>query len=284
MFFTFKKVLFSIDGPLEVRLHNLMNILDICEVFKFDFRIIWRKKTPKFDIDLSDIFITEIFKGKLLTNIDEIKRSNNYFYNPKHDIQMILSTTIPYHLSSNIPDIKNYEWLVIDNLHSKKCDMMPRKYISNNSLKLERLRNNYNKMKLNSNIEGYVNIFKQVQKEKQLIGIYINDNTNIDSYIDTIKRLPAHLNFFAVYNIDNFSESQIKLFEVSLTKEFSDRITLVKLTESGKYCLQAINLFCLSLCPTIMILNSMADGYIEEVCRIGEKINIFKLDNINGKI
>jgi hypothetical protein len=92
------------------------------------------------------------------------------------------------------------------------------------------------------------------------------------------------LNFYAVYNIDKLSESQIKLFEVSLTKEFSDRITLVRLTESGKYCLQAINLFCLPLCPTIMILNSMADSYIEEVCRIGENINIFKLDTINGKI
>jgi hypothetical protein len=283
MFFTFEKVLFSIDGPLEVRLHNLMNILDICEVFKFDFRIIW-KKTPEFDIDLSNIFITEIFKGKLLTNLDEIKRSNNYCYNSKNEIQTILSKTIPYNLSSNIPNINNYEWLVIDNLHCKKCNMMPEKYISNNSIKLQRLRNNYNTMKINSNIEGYINIFKQVQKEKQLIGIYINDNTNLDSYIETIQRLPVHLNFFAVYNIDKFSESQIKLFEISLAKEFSDRVTLVRLTESGKYCLQAINLFCLSLCPTIMILNSMADSFIEEVCRIGENINIFKLDNINGKI
>lgn len=276
MLFTFKIVLFSLDGPLEVRLHNLMNILDLCKIFKFDFRIIWIK-TPSFDIDLSDIFSSEIFKGKLLRNLEEIKRSDNYFYNSKNDIQSILSKTIPYDLSSNIPNVINYDWLVIDNLQCKKCNMMPVKYMSDNSIKLQRLRNNYHSMTINSNIEGYLNLFKQIQKEKQLIGIYINDNTNLDSCIETIKRLPVQVNFFAVYNIDKLSDSQIRLFEVSLTKEFSDRITLVKLTESGKYILQSINLFCLSLCPTVMILNSMADSFIEEVGRIGDNINIFKL-------
>ena len=276
---SFKNMLFVVSGPLEARLNNVMNILFVCELYKCDFKILW-KKTKSFQLDLSDICMNSFFKGKILTDDTDIKSlvKDDYYYNPKLPINVILANTIA--LSKNIDNIptgtlhKMYDWLIIDNLNGKAINMLPDKLVPLDLYK-NKIKELYKHLILNSSIDGYYNMFKQMANEKKHIGVYVNEKDDINIYFKHMDKIPNSCSFFIVYADNAFTLDHMNNWTTEFQKRYGrDRCTLVKHREENKKIVNIVNFMCLQECELIILLHTI-DNYLREIVNISNNTVYF---------
>lgn len=289
---TFEGIIYVISGNLEARLNNLMNVLIVSNMYKNDFRIIWRI-TNSFRLQLSDIYYDERFRGKLLDdkNVQEMMKKDSYYYNPNMSVEDILSRTIPFGKQVDKKqydiEIKHFKWLVVDNLNGKRVSMIP-----SGVLKLkdhqQKMTQMYDSLKLNTMIEGYINMFINLTKEHNLHSVYINDNTDIQQYknlIDEMKNVYGSgkpIKVFIAFCTKKFDISMSKTWTKELTDEFGeDNIICLKIADHNEQLANIINFICLRKIEKIHCIGHI-DPYLHEIYQSANNIVTMKKSKMSG--
>lgn len=270
---SFDTILYVISGPLEARLNNLMNILLISELYNNDFRIIWCR-TQSCRLSLSDIYVSGCFRGKLIEDVADVKKSDNYFYNPRLPLNMILSNTIPLNTVEKVREtnvVKTYDWLVIDNLNGSMMQIMQIKTmlpynLIPHDIYTRKIKDLYASMTTNSNVEGYVNLFK---KKNLTSCVYIDDMNKLDEYDNIINEL-VDRNTSGVFVVigtnkkatNSQTDPDDRNNKQVLHERYGGKITMIKDTQHG----YLLNFMCARECKLICCLHDV-DEYIQEVAR-----------------
>lgn len=283
---TFEGIIYVISGNLEARLNNLMNILIASNIYKNDFRIIWRV-TNSFRLQLSDIFHDERFRGKLLNDEDvqELMKTDSYYYNPKMSVEEILSRTIPFGQQVDKKrfdiDIKHFKWLVVDNLNGKRMYMIPSGILKTKDHQ-EKIANMYNSLKLNTMIEGYINMFINLTKEHNLHSVYIHQNNDIQQYKDLIHEMKnvygngQPIKVFVAFSSMNFDIKLSKEWTNELTEEFGDdNVICLKIADHNEQLANIINFICMRKIEKIHCIGHI-DPYLHEIYQSANNIVTMK--------
>lgn len=280
---TFQAIIYVISGNLEARLNNLMNILIVNDLYKTDFRLIWRI-TDTFKLQLMDIYHDERFRGKLIEDKDVQKciQTDSYYYNPKMSIEEILSITIPYgkQVSASPLDsieIKDFKWLVVDNMNGKRMCMIPNGILKAKDHQ-QRIMHLYDSLKMNTMIEGYLNMFINLTKEQTLYSVYIHRDDDQQQYIDLMNEMKT------VYNngkpIKIFIAYCLRKFDIKVSKEWTnvfnsefgeDNIICLKIADHNEMLANVINFICMRKIDKIHCIGQM-DSYLQEIYQSANNI------------
>lgn len=276
--FTFQGIIYVISGNLEARLNNIINILLVSQIYKTDFRIIWRK-TKSFKLDLVDIYHDERFKGKLIEDKDvqECMKTDSYYYNPKMSIGYILTNTISVERKTQITkyenvEIKDFKWLVVDNLNGKRISMIPTVLVKQKE-HAKSIVNLYNSLKINSMIDGYVNMFMKYNNDKKdLYCVYIHLEDHKEEYNELIKEImkvygndKKPIRIFLVYNFENIDVQKAKSWTDEMNQGFGeDNIVTLKINDQNETLANIINFLCMRKMKEIYCISRLNE-YLHEL-------------------
>jgi hypothetical protein len=288
---TFEGIIYVVSGNLETRLNNLMNILIVSDIYNTDFRIIWRI-TNSFRLQLSDIFHDDRFRGKLLNDkvAQELMKTDSYYYNPKMSVEEILSRTIP--LGKQVDkrrfdiDIKHFKWLVVDNLNGKRICMIPSGILKAKDHK-EKMTHMYESLKLNTMIEGYINMFINLTKEHDLYSVYIHQNNDIEQYKNLIHEMNnvygngKPIKVFVAFSSLKFDIKSSKEWTKELTEEFGDdNVICLKIADHNEQLANIINFICLRKIEKIHCIGHI-DPYLHEIYQSANNIVTMKKSKLD---
>ena len=280
---TFQGIIYVISGNLEARLNNLMNLFIVSNLYNNDFRIIWRI-TDTFKLQLFDIFYDERFRGKIIEDKDvqNYMINDSYYYNPKMSVEEILSRTIPYGkqvdtTQFNNIEIKHFKWLIVDNLNGKRMCMIPNGIIKVKDHQ-QRIMNLYDSLKLNTMIEGYLNMFINLTKEQNLYCVYIHHDDDQQQYIDLIHEMQnvygkgKPIKIFIAYCLKKFNIKISKEWTNVFNQEFGeDNIICLKIADHNEQLANIINFICMRKIDKIHCIGQI-DPYLHEVYQSANNI------------
>jgi hypothetical protein len=210
----------------------------------------------------------------LIEDVADVKKSDNYFYNPRLPLNMILSNTIPLNTVEKVREtnvVKTYDWLVIDNLNGSMMQIMQIKTmlpynLIPHDIYTRKIKDLYASMTTNSNVEGYVNLFK---KKNLTSCVYIDDMNKLDEYDNIINEL-VDRNTSGVFVVigtnkkatNSQTDPDDRNNKQVLHERYGGKITMIKDTQHG----YLLNFMCARECKLICCLHDV-DEYIQEVAR-----------------
>lgn len=251
--FTFDKALFVINGPLQVRIYNILSAILVAKAYNADFKILWEKE-ENFDYELDDIFQTVCFENNVTTSIDIVK-DTSYYYNPLIQIDKFLTACVANGLEERFEgkEFTKLDWVVFDNLNGHKVKMIPQNILSDRAY-LVHLNEIQKSLLYSIQIDGYINLFQNIQKEQDMICIYINIDDNIDEYFEFMDNIKNQI--FVIFHW-NFSKDIKDSIEKTIRDRYIGKCLFVVHETHGKI----IEYMCIKHCKIMTTLNSF-DDYI----------------------
>lgn len=264
--FTFDNVLFVISGPIHVRIHNILNTMLVAKAFNAKFKLYW-VKDDQFNYELDDIYQTICFVNNITTTIDIVK-DTAYYYNPSVPIDVFLMSCVPNGHEDKFPDkeFSHLEWIIFDNFAGKKQRM-----ISDAIMSTQQYENNLQELKsellYSIHIDGYINLFQNIQNEQAMLCLFINPDDNIEEYFKYIDQIPDQL--FVTFHW-NMSKTNKEDCQQKLREKYKDKFMFV----SHDTHTSIIEFFCLHYCTVVATLHSM-DEYLQNA--VGSKTIVYSL-------
>lgn len=253
--FTFETILVVINGPINVRIYNILNAMLVAKAYNAQYKIIWQKES-NFDYELFDIFQEVCFENKIADSVDIVKETN-YYYNPHVSVDKVLSSCIAKGLQQNFPnrEITDLQYIVIDNLNGKKVRMIPENILPNEEYDIHLAELNKSLL-FGIQIDGYVNLFHDIQNEQEMICVYINIGDKIEDYFPYTDSIKAQL--FVVFHWDHTQEARS-----AMEKQFRDKYENRCLFVVHETHSKMIEYLCLKHCKVVVTLNHVND-YLNE--------------------
>jgi hypothetical protein len=277
---SFKSILFVITSNcIEIRTNILMNALFISELFKCDYKIIW-KTSEQFKLDMSDIYNSPCFRDKLIKDTSEVTKSGNYYYNPKINVETLLTNSVSNGIivdeSLNI-DHRKLDWLIVENVNDKIHRMIPSYLVSNIDYNVK-MRSLYKAMTFNSNVEGYLNVFKKMLMKNDTIAVYIPDPSHsFETYANSVDELGTSVKIFLSFSA-NFDTKGIDTWTTYFKNRYSkERCICVHRTESNEQLIPVLQFACLTSCGLIAT-SDITSTYLREIVLINDDCILYNIE------
>ena len=255
--FTFDQILVVISGPIHVRIHNMLNIILVSKLFNAKFKFYWTKDDD-FNYELDDIYQTICFVNNITKSIDIVK-DTAYYYNPSIQLDVFLLSCVPNGQKEKFPDkeFNHLEWIVFDNFQGKKQQMIPESIMSRGQYERS-LKELKDELMYSVHIDGYINLFQNIQNEQKMLCFFINPNDEVEEYYQHIKLIPDQI--FVAFHW-NMSCNKKEDCKNKLRKEFPEKFMFV----SHESHSQIIEFFCLEYCSAVATLNSVDDFLLSAI-------------------
>ena len=177
--FVINKVFFLVSGPLHKRLSSLLDLVTLCHLMNYDYKVLWGPPEEGCQLQLNDILINKEILSRVVKDVSILHESSSYYYNPKIPSHLILqqSQVTRKHHSGLHENVDFHEWLVIAS--EAEANLVPptMNYISYN---LERQKQ-YQLWEFDFTITGYLNAMKNEYGDN-VIGLYVK---NREDFVDT---------------------------------------------------------------------------------------------------
>lgn len=228
-FITFTNAIFVIEGPLHVRIHNLLQVLLIAKAYRSNCCVKWIVNED-FPYELEDVYqIANI--GDIVIDSLDIVLGARYYYNPSVQIEDFIANCVATNhieiTKERYPNIDHisFDWIVFDNIGPQTKSMIHEisisKDIQDMNIKIIK-----SELLLSIQIEGYVNLFMEMEHEEDFITIVIYKDDNISEYIPYLDKVDENTKMFVVFE---WCISESKRHEISdfLRNYYDDRCVFV---------------------------------------------------------
>lgn len=245
--FTFKNALFVISGPLHVRIHNLKNAMLVAKAFNAKFKVIW-VKDESFEYELDDVYQTICFVDNVASSIDIVK-DTKYYYNPNVSIDTFLMSCVANGMEDHFKekDFQHLDWIVFDNFRNQKTRMLP-EVILNEQSYVSNIKTIESELLNSIHVDGYVNLFRSIQEEQNMLCIFIEENDSMEHCTKIIDKMTDQL--FVVFD---WSVSQTKRDEMqqAIRAKYESKCMFVVHNTHHKI----IEYMCLLYCPIVLSIS-----------------------------
>lgn len=254
--YAFKNAVFLLKGPLEIRMNHLVNIIMASQLYNFEFKLVWDKKT--IDYNLEDITHSQLFFGKLVDNFDFVM-DKSYFYNPSYSVKDILGCCVANGLEDKFPDlnITQCEWLVVENLPMTRNDFIPDGILTASDFN-KRCAQICTVLEPSATITGQTSLFEGLVTKNEVVGVYVSLYDDVAELIEFLKTL-EYVYFFAISN--EFEDDERISVESTIRNTISEDKCLFVMQESYRPIIQ---FYCLKNCPMIFTY-ARDDNFLHEV-------------------
>ena len=251
--FTFDNILVVISGPIHVRIHNMLNTMLVAKLFNTKFKFYW-VKDDNFKYELDDIYQTVCFVNNMTTSIDIVK-DTAYYYNPNVNIDMFLLSCVPNGQEDKFPDkeFTHLEWIVFDNFQGRKQQMIPESIMSKDQYE-QSLKEIRDDLLYSIHIDGYINLFQNIQNEQSMMCVFINPHDKIEEYYNYINQIPDQLFVTFHWNISETKKEEIKK---TLRNKYPDKFMFVAHETHSPI----IEFFCLRYC-NVLVTHNLVDDFL----------------------
>lgn len=270
--FTFETILVLIDGPIHARINNIINTMLVAKAYNVEYKLIW-KKDENFTFEWYDIFQEICFEDNIVDSID-IVQDTNYYYNPDVSVDRILNSCVANGLEDNFKerDIIHLQWIVVDNLNGKSVRMISENVLTDDEYDAH-IKEMNKSLLYGIQVEGYVNLFYNIQSEQEMVCIYINKGDLLEEYFNYTDNITPQL--FIVFHWDFTIEERTKM-EKKLKERYEGKCMFVIHETHSK----VIEYLCLNHCKLIITLNAIND-YLKENKNVVHTIKDNTTRNIN---
>lgn len=264
--FVVNKIFFLLSGPLHGRLASLLDLITLCRLMNYDYKVLWGPHEEGCQIQLHDILINDEILSRVAKDVSTLHESSSYYYNPNIPSHIILQY-IQSNRKANSP-VDVYEWLVIAS--EAEANLVP-PTINNTSFKLERQKQ-YRQWDFDFSITGYLNAMKS-EYGTNVIGLYVkNHKYFVDDayYLDFISTFSPASKLFVGFSSEVSIKDRKDTINILKNHNPPSRIFQLSVSDNDNHSLDDLLTFVCFVdgCKVVVTEEGSVDAYINNIVAI----------------
>lgn len=197
--YTFDTIVVVLQGPVHTKIHNLVTLKLVSELYKCDYVFMWMKEH---DTDIYDVLdVDETEQRRMISDVEFVKQ-HTYFYNPEMTMKSFLNNCVAKDTKLPMCSLSgHFDYVVFDNLTTEA-----KRHVPNSALKkddyecsMERI---YHTLVPSSHVNGYLNIFREVNNSEDVMVFFIRRPSDVEVFKRRLPDVPETVRRFVLFHWD----------------------------------------------------------------------------------